>query len=788
MKNKVLAAAVALATVNVHALEGEVINDQGHPVASAVIEVGGYRRATRVDEQGRFKIDGEVDEIHITAPGYSHRVVHLHETDGEHLIVTLAPTVIEQLDVVGLPIHASITESAIPVAVLSGEALRDQQAATLGDTLEGQVGVHTSFHGNVASTPIIRGLSGPRVLITQNGLDVSDVSRVGPDHSVAAEVSTAQQVEILSGPATLFYGSGAIGGVVNVVDQRVPTDNETRGEWLLNHETVNSQELASFNLNTGVGDVAFHADGFWRDSEDYEVPVTPKQDAHNESHAGDFSVANSAEESSGYTLGTSYLLDNGYLGFSVGRLEREYGIPGHSHAHEGEEASVYADLEQDRYQLLSELDVDLPWLRAIHTRAAYTEYSHTEIEDSAVGTVFSNETTELRMDLLHQEIAHWRGGVNLHYKNNEMAAEGEEAFTPPSESETLALAVMEEKHFGDVLVQFGARAERVTIHAGNVLLPDLAAHEHDAAAVDEHDHDHGVTSTRVFSVEQEFTPVSVSLGAVWDYQPGYNVGVLLSRSQRAPSASELLSFGPHIGTRSYEVGALFEVHEENNESHFEVSKASLDLETSNNIDLTFRKHEGEFGIVLNAFYNKVDNYYHQSTTGLFAESGHDHAHGEGAEAEEAHEGELPVYLFASDDAILHGFEAQGIWQTTPSLKTTVFSDYVRAELDDGGYLSRTPPLRYGARLDYDWGKVSTSIAWTHYDKQDQVAELETATNGYDWLDATVTYYLPVASKEIALFLKGENLTDSTARVHTSFLKDIAPRPSRNFSVGLRGTF
>src|SRR5690606_30787566 len=160
------------------------------------------------------------------------------------LRIVMARTVIEQVDVIGLPLHTSVIESSLPIAVLSGEALRKRQAATLGDSLEGEVGVHTNFHGGVASTPIIRGLSGPRVMITQNGLDVSDASRVGPDHAVASEVSTAQQVEVLRGPATLFFGSGAIGGVVNVVDQRVPVDSETRGEWLLQHDSVNHQRLA----------------------------------------------------------------------------------------------------------------------------------------------------------------------------------------------------------------------------------------------------------------------------------------------------------------------------------------------------------------------------------------------------------------------------------------------------------------------------------------------------------------------------------------------------------------
>jgi iron complex outermembrane recepter protein len=788
MAYKFLATVVALTSMNAAALDGTVVNDLGAPIMGANVRADGSKKAVLTDVQGRFTLADDAEEIHVTAPGYSHRMVHLHAEDQQTLIVTLVRTVIEQVDVIGLPIHASVIESALPVAVLSGDELRNQQAATLGDTPDRQPGVNTNFHGNVASTPVIRGLSGPRVLITQNSLDVSDVSRVGPDHAVASEVSTAQQVEVLRGPATLFYGSGAIGGVVNVIDKRVPTDSDSRGEFLVSRESVNDQNLASFNVNTGTDTVAVHADGFWREASDYGVPVAAEQDEHDQVHSGAFTVANSAEESNGYTLGTSYLLDSGYVGISAGRLDREYGIPGHSHGghdhDEGEEARVYADLKQDRYQILSELDVDLAGLRAIQTRAAFTDYTHAEIEDGAVGTLFSNQTSELRVDLLHQEWAHWKGGLNFHYKNSEVAAEGEEAFTPPSISETLAMALMEEKHFGEVLVQLGARAERVTINAGNVLLPHLEAHSHDDLDAD--DHDDGLADTQVFAVDHEFTPVSVSVGAVWDFIPGYNAGISLSRAQRAPTASELLSFGPHIGTRAYEIGALFAFHEEDGEAHFELSDADFELETSNNIDLTVRKYEGSFGLILNAFYNQINDYYYQNTTGLFAGSGHDH--GNEGEDDHAHEGELPVFLFTHADAKFYGFEAQGIWRLNDHWKTTVFSDYVHAELKDGTYLPRTPPLRIGADLDYAFKQIRTTLSWTHYTNQNKLAPLETPTDSYDMLDATITYQLPVGATALALFAKAENLTDTEARVHTSFIKDIAPRPGRNFSLGIRGTF
>ncbi|MDN3639328.1 TonB-dependent receptor [Simiduia curdlanivorans] len=792
MKYKLLAAAVALASLPAHALDGSVVDDRGSPIAGASIEIEGSKKFIVSDAQGRFSLADDVQEIHITAPGFSHRMVHLDDQTRATLVIALAKTVIEQVDVIGLPIHASAIESAIPVAVLSGEALRNQQAATLGDTLARVPGVNTNFHGNVASTPVVRGLSGPRVLITQNSLDVSDVSRVGPDHSVAAEVSTAQQVEILRGPATLFYGSGAIGGVVNVVDNRVPTDSETRGAVLLSRESVNNQNLASFNVTTGTDQFAFYGDGFWREADDYTVPAAPEQGHEADQHSGDFTVANSAEESSGYTLGSSYLMANGYVGLSYGRLDREYGIPGHSHGGHEEEAAeperVYADLGQNRYQLLSELDVDLPWLRAIQARAAYTDYTHAEVEEGIVGTTFSNETSELRVDLFHQEWAHWKGGINFHYKRSEVAAEGEEAFTPPSTSETFAMALMEEKHFGDVLVQMGARIEQVTIAADNVLLPHLAVHDH--GSPDTGEDSHADEATRVFAVEHDFTPVSFSLGAVWDFSPGYNLGIALSHAQRAPSASELLSFGPHIGTRSYEIGALFAVHEEEGEAHFELSDSDVALETSNNVDLTFRKYEGDIGIILNAFYNQIDNYYYQSATGLYAEGGHDHGdeHNHGDAAEDEHADELPVYLYSYADANFYGFEAQGIWQFSERWKATLFTDYVRAALTDGTDLPRTPPLRFGADLDYTGERLSANLNWTQYAEQSKTAPLETPTNGYDMLDASVTYHLPVGANTLALFLKAENITDTEARVHTSFIKDIAPMPGRNFSVGVRAIF
>lgn len=801
-------------------IKGEVTNKNGKAVSGATVRVEGAGTTTLTDENGRFVIENLVtgkNEFHISAPGFAHlhQDVAVSEDEVKTLQLVLTRTPIEVIDIVATPIHMSVMESASPVSVLAGEALRRQQAATLGDTLEKLPGVQSNFHGNVASTPIIRGLSGPRVLIAQNGLDVSDVSRVGPDHSVASEASTSQQIEVLRGPATLFYGSGAIGGVVNVVDSRVPTSGDTKGEWLLEANSADERQLGSFNVTTGTDSFAFYADGYWRKSSDYEVPVEADADHEHEEdddhdHEDDFVVENSAEESSGFTLGTSYLFDQGYVGVSVEQFNREYGIPGHTHGDEEEheheegehdeeeehEESVYADLEQTRVQILGEFNLEGQWIKKINFRSGFSDYQHSEIEEGAVGTLFENETQELKLDVTQSLISGWNGGVSFHYKNSDVEAQGEEAFTPPSETQTLAFSIMEEKHFGDVLLQFGGRIEQVTLNANSVLLPELETISMDDGEEEhDHDHDHEDESglTQVYSVESDFTPISLSAGLVWDFMPGYNLGVSVSSSERAPSASELFSFGAHIGTGSYEVGSFFALHEEDGETHIELSDNDIGLETANNIDLTFRKTEGDVGFVFNAFYNQVDNYYYQTFTGLYAESAHDHDHEEEEHDHEAEESEeevtlLPIYLFQTDDVVLHGFEAQVAWQVTDTFKTTVTSDYVRAKLKDGGNLPRTSPLRFGLQLSYENEQLSAHFDVTRYQDQNDVAENETTTEGYTLVDASVSYDLDILNQDMSVYLKGTNLTDTEARVHTSFIKDIAPRAGRSFAMGIRGYF
>ena len=773
------ASQVALAQV-----QGVVRDEQGQPIEGAVVDVVGSKLKATTNKQGEFSFpqltEGHV-ELHVKAPRFTHETVHVHPGDSPVELV-LASTSLEIVNVIGLPWHASTMESAQPINVLTGDKLRNRQASTLGETLKHEVGVHSSYYGSVASSPIIRGLEGPRVLIAQNGLDAGDASRVGPDHAVATEASTARQVEILRGPATLFYGSGAIGGVVNIVDDRVPQNTDTYGEWRIQQDSVADDKLVSASGNTGVGNVGLHLDGFWRDAEDYKIPGPAElhhdeEEEHEEEHQSK-RLANSFTEAKGINLGASVMVDAGFVGVSYGRLERQYGIPGHSHDDE-EDVNIYADLTQDRVQLISELSFDDdPVFSAMNVRLGFTDYEHSEIEAGEPVTTFTNATREARWDLFHHPIAEWRGAVSLHAKTSDFEAIGEEAFTPPSTTDTLALALMEERHFGDLLVQLGARIEQVTIEANNWVV-DLNHHDHDG---EEHEGEY----LSVFSIDHESMPFSASAGLVWDFTDGYNIGFSYTHAERTPSAAELLSFGPHLGSGLYEVGSLLRlVEDEPGEVHFDLARTDLELETSNNLDISLRKFEGDLGFVLNAFYNRIDNYYYLADTGLTDESAHNHGEEEHEHEGDEHTNVLPVFIYQAQDAELYGVESEIIWQASAPLKLSLTSDYIRAQLKDGGDLPRIPPLRIGARAEYELGNWSGEISTQHYFEQDKIDTLETTTDSYTLLDAQITYAF---NDGLKIYLKGNNLTGEYARVHASFLKDKAPLPARSFALGITGSF
>ena len=701
---------------------------------------------------------------------------------------------IEKLIITASPLGRSILQSSTPVSILSGDELEKNQSATLGETLKSVPGVNSTYFGPVASSPIIRGLDGPRVKVLQNGMDSSDASRVGPDHIATTEVSTATQIEVLRGPSTLLYGSGAIGGVVNVVDNRLP---KTRQEGLSGrvsalHDTVSNERTISTDLNGGQDKFAWHLDAFKRKTDDYDVPEFTLDD-------GDVvdTLENSDIDSQGFTIGAGWIGDDVSASFAYGRLETDYGIPGHSHGeHEeeehhddedeehdeeehDEEEAVFARMKQDRFQSIIDWKNLSGWFTEAHWHNAYTDYQHSEIEDGAVGTTFENDSFESRLWAKHAPINGWAGVVGIHYNNSDFSAVGEEAFTPSTETTSSALFVLEEKTIGDFLWQLGARLEHVSHKPDNAFFNDSEV----SANFD----------------SESYTANSLSAGFVYQLADNQSFAVNLAHSARAPSSAEIFSNGIHISTSTYEVGAGFDlVIDDSDPDDIEFSliqsNQSVKKEISNNLDITYRIQTEHLHANVSVFYNQIDDYLFQQNTGLEFHDEEEHE-GEELEAEEHEEHEeegLPVYVFNQQDADLYGFEADIDWHLNDNLRVSAFTDYIRAKLshsdDDNTNLPRIPSMRFGAELHWEQDNWHAELGATHYSKQSKIAEFETQTDGYTIVSAAFNYYVSLDNTDLTFYLKGNNLTNELARVHTSFLKDDAPLPARSFVLGAKVSF
>jgi len=794
---------------------GKVTDTAGQPVAGAEVKIEGSRRVAFTDENGVYRFD-DVKQPHIHLHVYSSNFIHgdndLGDVDTDQNVdFVLKPASVENIVVTANALQSSVLESVTPVTVIGAEKLRKIEAPTLGETLKNAPGVHSTYFGPVSSSPVIRGNDGPRVKIVQNGLDVSDVSRVGPDHNVATSLASATQVEVLRGPATLQYGSGAIGGVVNVVDKRIPQYqlDGVEGEAETSYSTVNNGSYTRADVTGGSGNIVWHVDGFYRDTDNADIPGFASIDPSEDEPNGE--LESSAMETRNVVAGLSYVAEEGYFGFAVEQLDNEYGVPGHGHEdehdehdeehdeldgnHEDEEheggEGVLLDVDMTRYQAAGEWHSPIQGLTNLKFAAAYTDYQHAEIEDGEPGTVFTNESSDIRLSAYHEEVNGWHGVFGVQFNHSDYNAVGEEAFTPGNTTSSYALYVIEQKNVGDVTFELGGRLERTTLDADaseielEVLQEAHEGEEHDEDHEGEEHEEHAVAFT---FPDYDFTSVSVSAGANWEYQEGHSIAVTLSRSERAPSQQELFSAGQHLATQSYEVGLVFDMDDE---GHIAETLKGVKEEVSTNLDLTFRKFTGDWGYSVSFFYNQADDYIYQTSTGLIALTEHEeHDEDEAVEEEHDEHGDeegLPVYYFQQADADIWGFEAETYVDFSDSLRLTVFGDYIRTEVEDDN-LPRTPPMRFGSELSYVNDGLSADVGFTWYDEQNNVASFETTTDGYTLVNASVQYEFATQNIDWVVFARGDNLTDEEARVHTSFLKDQAPLPGRNFTMGVRALF
>jgi iron complex outermembrane receptor protein len=649
------------------------------------------------------------------------------------------PEIVVSANVLGL----RADDTATPVITLSGDELVRRRQATLGDTLAGQPGVNFDNFGGGASRPVIRGQTAPRVQALSDGANIQDASAISPDHAVTTEPLLLRGIEVLRGPSALLYGGSAIGGAINLLDEKVPTHSPEGGiggaiEGRLG--TADDERSLVGGLTVGGQGLALRVEGVHRRSDDYRVPKS----------FGENRVDGSYNDTSTISVGGSWVGPGGYLGVAYTRQRSEYGLPGHSHEyedchphgtslhcgghghddedhdhdhdhdHEHEEVP-FVKLRSERFDIRSEYEDPLPGFERVRFRLSFTDYEHDEIEHDEVATTFKNKAHDLRFELAHKPIGGLRGVFGVQHSESKFSALGEEAFLPESETRSTALFLMETLEAGPVRLELAARHEWVKI---DTTLNRTSNHR----------------------------PFSVSGAAVWDIGGDYSLALSLARSQRAPNVQELYARGIHLATNTYEIGT-----------------ATLGKETGKSIDLTFRKTKGATTFTIGAYHQAFDDYIFANTLDRFED--------------------FRLIRYEAADATFTGIDGE-MRHDFGDVGVSLFGDYVRAKFKDGlGNLPRIPAGRLGARADGQWGALSADVEYYHVFEQDRIADFETRTAGYDMVNATLAYKVDLGtSADAELFVRATNLTNELAFNHASFVKNASPLRGRNFVFGLRTSF
>lgn len=626
-----------------------------------------------------------------------------------------------------------------PSEVLSGDQLLLKGAPSIGETLANELGISSSYFGPAASRPIIRGLGGSRVTILTDSVSTLDASDVSPDHAVGVEPLLADQIEIIRGPTTLLYGSAAAGGVVNVSDSRIPEELPEKtlsGGIEVRADTAAEERGIVARLDGGAGILAWHLDGYASQTENVDIPgfatFDPLLRPANQVRG---TLANSYSEKDGFAGGLSWIGDWGYVGASVSGLEQRYGLPG-PEAEDGEPTDEPAlfegpllDMQQTRIDVRGEYRTRESILDSVKFAFGTNAYEHNEIEPSGeIATSFDNDAWQLRLEAVHGPVLGWRGAVGLQIDDRDFAALGEESFIAPVRTSMSGLFLVEEQDFDWGHLHMGARIEAL---------------------------EHEIESP----VNYDKTAFSFSAGIGVDMQDDAELILNVSTTERHPGAEELYSNGAHVATRQFEIGLLV------------TPDSSIVTERSTNIDLGFRREKGAVRWDTSIFYYDIDNYVFQDLDGGVMDG-------------------LSVARFAQQDARFYGFEAAlsfPLWNSQRfANELRIFTDFVNAELDDGGNLPRIPPLRLGANFEFGQEEWLAGLDVVHHLKQDDISSFNTSS--YTLVDLSVLYRLDWQRLNWELFARASNLLDEDARKSTSFLAAFAPLPGRSLRVGIRARF
>lgn len=683
--------------------------------------------------------------------------------------------------VVTTPFGQSESETVLPIGILSGEALREKISNSLGATLKHEIGVNSASFGTGVGQPIIRGQTGNRVSVLQNGVGLTDASNVSPDHANGVEPLLADRLEIIRGPSTLLYGSGAVGGVVNVIDNRIPEilTDQTRFQLEQSYNSVNEENKTVIRLDASLGNFGIHLNAFTRRNENVEIKgfaideaaverlealtaavIGAAQEPEHESDEFENTkgfIGNSDAEAEGSTAGFSYVGDRGFFGFAVNSLDNDYGLPPgtHSHAHddEDEEAEeeiefVRLNLDQTRYDFKGMLSFNDSWIKNIRATVGYTNYEHREIEifdieifdnsESEVGTRFSNEGLESRFTLTRRTTGDWSGVYGLQISDSEFSAVGEEAFIPASDINNIGLFGVERYNRDRFTAELGLRFEAAERDPGG------------ACGYDEN-------------------IMSLSASGLYDINANSNLLLAATRSERAPSVEELFSNTSLDTCDRFADAAALVLHAAT--GLLEIGNPDLQKEVSSNIEFGYRLHSGPITGEFSAYYNEIDDFIFLDATGE-------------AVAAQA------VARYLQRNATFKGLEAQFTFtlmeRSNLNGELTLFGDFVDASFDAGGNVPRIPAAKFGAKLRYFGDNWGAHLHLTRVNSQDKVGRLELKTEGYTLVSIYADYHVSVGqNSKLKLFARADNLLNEEVRNHASFLKHFSPEPGRGVMLGIR---
>ena len=643
-----------------------------------------------------------------------------------------AQEVDEQEIVVTAPLEGAAIESLQGAEILRRDDIIAQLNGGLGDTLDAQPGIATTFFGAGASRPIIRGLGEDRVRVLQNGIGAIDASTASPDHAVTSDGLDAERIEVLRGAAALAYGGNAVGGVVNVIDQSIPTRaiDGMRFEGLGVYSTVDDGVQGAASAGFGLGDIALRLSASAHDADPYDTPLGEALNQYVSARA--------------YAAGGALVRNWGNVGFAVKHTEDEYGLL----PEDPIEPGGHIELEQTRYEARGDIRISVGPYDRLDYGFQQSDYEHTEFEgDGAPGTRFTAEGWEGRIEAHHRDERHV-GALGLQMIDVDFAAEGDEAFITPSNTRDIGAFIIERYDLGGWGLEGGARFERREV-------------------------DNATFGAR------EFDNVSGSLGAFVRPAPRWFIGATLAHTERAPTAMELFSEGPHLATANFEIG-----------------DPDLTQEIARSLEVSARFSGERLTVELNLFAIDFEDYIALVERGdvwwLDEDTDTSGFAPDEASAPPSADEILPVFNFVQQDATFIGgeisarlalFEAAGF-----AFSGDAALDMVSAEFIGGGHPPRIPPRALTVGFEAENAHWTARLEAVDTAKQTRLAPFETPTDGYTFLNAGLAWRPDGQAGAWTLRLDGRNLTDELGRVHASFLKDELPLPGRNLRVSVLARF